>query len=50
MSIQLTSVGLAAAALLVAALVALISTPVVKALAFRIAVKTCTQHYIIGSL
>ena len=36
MSIQLTSVGLAAAALLVAALVALISTPVVKALAFRV--------------
>ena len=35
MSIQLTSVGLAAAALLVAALVVLISTPVVKALAFR---------------
>ena len=36
MSIQLTSVGLAAAALLVAALVALISTPVVIALAFRV--------------
>ena len=36
MSIQLTSVGQAAAALLVAALVALISTPVVKALAFRV--------------
>ena len=34
--IQLPSVGLAAAALLVAALVALIATPVVKSLAFRI--------------
>ena len=34
--IQLLSVGLAAAALLTAALVALISTPVVKSLAFRV--------------
>ncbi len=36
MPIQLPSVGLAAAALLTAALVALISTPVVKSLAFRV--------------
>lgn len=36
MPIQLSSVGLAAAALLVAALVALISTPVVRSLAFRV--------------
>ena len=36
MPIQLPSVGLALAALLVAALVALISTPVVRSLAFRV--------------
>ena len=36
MSIQLSSVGLAAAALFTAALVALISTPVVRSLAFRV--------------
>ncbi len=36
MPIQLTSIGLALAALLTAALVALISTPVVRSLAFRV--------------
>ena len=36
MPIQLSSVGLAAAALLTAALVALVSTPVVRSLAFRV--------------
>ena len=36
MPIQLPAVGLALAALLTAALVALISTPVVRSLAFRV--------------
>ena len=36
MPIQLPSIGLTAAALLTAALVALISTPVVRSLAFRV--------------